>query len=115
MTWGRCSTWSKKWRGLRARVLAALSALVTATAWSDEFVARTVATSPDTQKRLEATMWLVDGMFCRIDIVLLRNGRKIFTRTVPPDREVHYVKLAWSPSSDAALVGLNAKAAEDLL
>lgn len=101
---------------MRAALVVALLVALVSIGRADELVATEVAVSPDGKNRLEAKMWLAPrASDPRIEIVMTRAGEKIFERTIPPESEVRYVKLAWSPKSGAALVGLNQKASEDLL
>lgn len=81
---------------------------------SPDLVDTQIATSPDGRNRLETRMWNTE-LGCRIDIALDRDGRLVLTRSIPPQDDVRYVKLAWAPSSQTALVGLNQKSAEELL
>jgi hypothetical protein len=79
-----------------------------------ELVDTQTETSPDGRNRLETQMWNTE-MGCRIEIVLHHDNHLVLTRTIPPEDDVRSVRLAWSPSSETALVGLYQKAAEQLL
>jgi len=47
-------------------------------------------------------------------VTVRHQGKEIFDRTYGPERELRYLKLSWSPSSGALLIGDNYKYGMDL-
>lgn len=80
--------------------------------WADQLLNAQISKSPDGRKELEIKVWESQGL-SRIEVVLIEGQTKLFETTIPPEKEPRYAKMSWSPSSDAVLVGVNFKSAED--
>jgi hypothetical protein len=70
--------------------------------------------SPDHRKVLMAKLWIEPTWIApQIDLTLTERGKLLFQKTIPQESEARYVKFSWAPDSQAALVAVNFKAAED--
>jgi hypothetical protein len=104
---------------VRTQVLPFIVAMLFSRFWicaaeAEELAQEQIIKSPDRRKQIETRIWIEPTWIApRIDVVV-REGEKVrFRRIIPPEKEARYVKASWSPASDAALVAVNFKSAED--